>query len=997
MKSLMLSLLFQLLSASELYKYKLIDSQERPRRSDAFGPGQYLQKESFFKSGFLEDLFGFGRPEPSFPAKRENNIASRYPYHGQPFGPSPPQNTQYNPYIAPSPILHDPQPFASPFYSVVPVKSNERKPTLKPIVNNPTANPYTYKVPVATNPQNLKNPAAFNFPFQPVSPAYGYNTTPVPTYPSTSPPTHSNIESQYQSTPKPHHVFSSSSSPQYENSEPKLDQFFTMKPFVHKVKPFVHKVKPENIINIGKGLSISKPKSTQPEGLIQHPQPVNYNVIQDRPYPPRQETFHQTGNREQHLAPYVPQQKYPGQDNYANPLPPQVHFTPNGPSMESLLTKIDINSQRHTQNAPLAQANLNNLHLSFTNGLQQHSITQQSDTRIKHQFQEPQMHINPNVQQNHQILQLPHKTKTTISKPEQYFMVTDAQKDNNQPSAFGQNKKTHVDIMGNKGKFTEQSFDVFHPKIEQQTLNKSPIQGQQQNFLEATRNHQPKDTAHQTLQDIKKPSPYSYSLLSNLTSNQSQTSFQQVAISPQQFQPFIQKPVQQNYEQKLQPFVQKPVQQNYEQKLQPFQNAQSFVHKSSANQNIQQIHPFVEQTSMVPIGPQQKFQSVLQMENHSHQQQFQQIPTVQQNPQQKIQPMTDLKIVQKQQNSLDAMYPKKMEALIETTPRFVYNIHDEQTQNPFNQQYPSLPSQSPIKTNPTFASNSLNSEKLFPLTPSPPVTTVHLGTSFNKEITENSVQTSGSSSKLTPEEKLQEWYAQNSIQPASVSQPNLASNSVKNAFKEVHNEVMHTKEDNNERQEVSTDQNLYAISLSQQSIPKDTNTQQHIDKSFDTVDKSGSKNELFTSFPSRDKATKYTPTLENKKKVVQKEPRQKIKKIKQDINKTRRKPTNLEDKQVNKAEVLQKLMAIAGGGWDTEENIEKSLNKRFKCPKPEGHFADPDKCEVYYRCVHGTSTRLQCGAGLKWNSKTNQCDWGDNVDCGLNRVPRSKASVMDKK
>merc|ERR1719427_1699887 len=88
------------LSCSDQYKYKLIDSQERPRRSDVSGPGPYLQKDNFFSTGFLGGLFGFGRPEPSYQVKRENNALSRYPYHGQLFNPSPSQNTQQTPYRA---------------------------------------------------------------------------------------------------------------------------------------------------------------------------------------------------------------------------------------------------------------------------------------------------------------------------------------------------------------------------------------------------------------------------------------------------------------------------------------------------------------------------------------------------------------------------------------------------------------------------------------------------------------------------------------------------------------------------------------------------------------------------------------------------------------------------------------------------------------------------------------------------------------------------------
>ena len=146
----------------------------------------------------------------------------------------------------------------------------------------------------------------------------------------------------------------------------------------------------------------------------------------------------------------------------------------------------------------------------------------------------------------------------------------------------------------------------------------------------------------------------------------------------------------------------------------------------------------------------------------------------------------------------------------------------------------------------------------------------------------------------------------------------------------------------------------------------------------------------------RAKITKNRPINESSKDNQKTSDKRSTSSPKPNKYKTGQKKTNLVDKQVNKVDSLKKLLAIAGAGWDTKGNIAKSKKKRFKCPKPEGHFADPENCKVYYRCVHGTSNQLQCGTGLKWNSKDSQCDWEDNVDCGLNRVPRSEAFVLEK-
>jgi len=84
---------------------------------------------------------------------------------------------------------------------------------------------------------------------------------------------------------------------------------------------------------------------------------------------------------------------------------------------------------------------------------------------------------------------------------------------------------------------------------------------------------------------------------------------------------------------------------------------------------------------------------------------------------------------------------------------------------------------------------------------------------------------------------------------------------------------------------------------------------------------------------------------------------------------------------------LQKLLSIAGDDWDASGDINANLIKStnsFICPASEGNFSDPDDCSIYYQCAHGTSIKQFCHAGLMWNTRTNQCDWPDNVNCQLN-------------
>jgi len=92
---------------------------------------------------------------------------------------------------------------------------------------------------------------------------------------------------------------------------------------------------------------------------------------------------------------------------------------------------------------------------------------------------------------------------------------------------------------------------------------------------------------------------------------------------------------------------------------------------------------------------------------------------------------------------------------------------------------------------------------------------------------------------------------------------------------------------------------------------------------------------------------------------------------------------------LRKTDALTNLMKIAGDNWEHklltgEDNLHAESEKSFICPGPEGHFPSPDSCDVYYQCAQGTPHKHSCQPGLHWNIVTNQCDWKERVDCGLN-------------
>ena len=65
----------------------------------------------------------------------------------------------------------------------------------------------------------------------------------------------------------------------------------------------------------------------------------------------------------------------------------------------------------------------------------------------------------------------------------------------------------------------------------------------------------------------------------------------------------------------------------------------------------------------------------------------------------------------------------------------------------------------------------------------------------------------------------------------------------------------------------------------------------------------------------------------------------------------------------------------------------------FDCAnaEPNGFFADPEQCDLYYECVDGVSTVKLCPDGLMFDDTNKidaKCDYPFNVDCGKREYVR---------
>ncbi|WP_408945893.1 carbohydrate-binding module family 14 protein [Bacillus velezensis] len=77
------------------------------------------------------------------------------------------------------------------------------------------------------------------------------------------------------------------------------------------------------------------------------------------------------------------------------------------------------------------------------------------------------------------------------------------------------------------------------------------------------------------------------------------------------------------------------------------------------------------------------------------------------------------------------------------------------------------------------------------------------------------------------------------------------------------------------------------------------------------------------------------------------------------------------------------VLAVAGVLAQEYQKCDQSISDQ--CPAEDGEypvfFPDPENCAAYCECSGGSAWHLLCGPGTLWDTETDQCNWGDQVDC----------------
>jgi len=55
--------------------------------------------------------------------------------------------------------------------------------------------------------------------------------------------------------------------------------------------------------------------------------------------------------------------------------------------------------------------------------------------------------------------------------------------------------------------------------------------------------------------------------------------------------------------------------------------------------------------------------------------------------------------------------------------------------------------------------------------------------------------------------------------------------------------------------------------------------------------------------------------------------------------------------------------------------------KNFCMGRKDGNYANPNNCSTFYACANGLTHVMKCPSNLRYNQKTNRCDWPSNVAC----------------
>merc|ERR1712055_473084 len=69
-------------------------------------------------------------------------------------------------------------------------------------------------------------------------------------------------------------------------------------------------------------------------------------------------------------------------------------------------------------------------------------------------------------------------------------------------------------------------------------------------------------------------------------------------------------------------------------------------------------------------------------------------------------------------------------------------------------------------------------------------------------------------------------------------------------------------------------------------------------------------------------------------------------------------------------------------------------SEEFECEE-DGLYPDPEDCNKFYNCGHGTAWKQECQEGLVFNPNKGQCDFPDNYHCEGKPDPEPETDFED--
>ena len=91
-------------------------------------------------------------------------------------------------------------------------------------------------------------------------------------------------------------------------------------------------------------------------------------------------------------------------------------------------------------------------------------------------------------------------------------------------------------------------------------------------------------------------------------------------------------------------------------------------------------------------------------------------------------------------------------------------------------------------------------------------------------------------------------------------------------------------------------------------------------------------------------------------------------------------------------------LSAAGGGEYLEAEAAREFP--FDCPEPNGLFADPEQCDLYFVCEKGEPKVALCPDGLLFDTSIRnreKCVLPQNVDCGAREFVQEPTPGIDER